>query len=314
MRSLLLHGILILICLTSSQAFGEVTATSEEKPENVKKMDALVEKGVKAFESKRYADAAKYFESAFDANPVDVLLKNAMVAWYKAGNCKESMRVANRMVARVGVNNLSSKVGKEIDTITDCALDEAEEMLDKGRNRDAFALLSSVAATNPAPKQRNRNEKLRLLASEALERDGVVAGSGKGGNQVRKGKANPVYVTPANSGTVEETGFRAAVPFLSFGMMSIGVGASVAGGFLEAAHQKHSPVGIGLMVGGSILFVGGVSFMVYYFITKEDVPPVQTVFRIYTDPKPYEGDGIYAIGVDPIVSRDGAGASLQVVF
>jgi hypothetical protein len=126
------------------------------------RMKELVQQGAGAFSEKRYADAAELFEQAYDAKPVPTLLKNSMVAWYKANDCAKAVHMGARFYrVATDAGKLEAQDQSEVQTVISCSLNLAQQRIDESNFAEAEDLLFTATSAGPTDEQTARIASLR---------------------------------------------------------------------------------------------------------------------------------------------------------
>lgn len=150
------------LCGAITLLFVLITAAPAMAQDDEARMQELVEQAATAFSEKRYADSAQLFEDAHEAQANPTLLKNAMVAWYKAKQCDRAVHAgANFYREARNVGSLEAKDQSEIQTVVSCSLNLAQQRIDEGRFADAEDLLFTATSAGPSDEQTDRIATLR---------------------------------------------------------------------------------------------------------------------------------------------------------
>jgi tetratricopeptide (TPR) repeat protein len=141
---------------------GEISAEEEAARE---KMLGLSEQANQRFQSGDFSGAAEKFEAAYDAFPDPVLLKNQMVARFKADQCDRALPPA-RSFLDSGEASESDKQDVRTVIIT-CELRAAEKHIEAGELDEAAAALSRAERFSPDETQEKKTAELRASLEEA---------------------------------------------------------------------------------------------------------------------------------------------------
>lgn len=130
----------VLVMASSSSALAQDDSRGQ--------MLALTQEGSAAFQEERFEDAALKFERAYEAYPDENLLKNAMVAWFKAGKCDRAIPSGERYI-QVG-KKVTPQDRSDVKTVLmECELKTAQGKLEFGKLDEAEDALDRAQASGP---------------------------------------------------------------------------------------------------------------------------------------------------------------------
>lgn len=84
----------LVMCVLMSCLMCSIPSTSFAQDSKEQRMQSVSDAAMEKFQKSQFDEAAKGFEDAYAIYPQSVLLKNATVAWFSAGQCDEAERTA----------------------------------------------------------------------------------------------------------------------------------------------------------------------------------------------------------------------------
>lgn len=127
--------------------------------------DALNQAGIEAFAQEDYAEAARQFAAAYDADPDPIFRKSEAVAWFKAGRCEEAITAANAFLLQWQGGAAESDEAASV--VANCKVNLAEEAIASRSFELAERLLfeAEAAARDSYTKDRVSTTRVELAKS-----------------------------------------------------------------------------------------------------------------------------------------------------
>ncbi|MEM1348218.1 MAG: hypothetical protein AAGI01_06680 [Myxococcota bacterium] len=143
----------------------------------------MSERAEAAFNAGEHERAAQLFAEAYRISPDRVLIKNEMIAWYKAKRCDEALRTGDEFLRRTPVNPK-----EEVDrldrrdamtVVAKCQIEFAQAAIERDELEEASARLEKAEAQSPLPDDKAAVAMLRARiqtrrAELAVKEEGEV--------------------------------------------------------------------------------------------------------------------------------------------
>ncbi|MFW5968340.1 MAG: hypothetical protein ACOCV2_12520, partial [Persicimonas sp.] len=149
------------------------SADDPDDTDDHRRMLRLNDEGFEAFEEGDFVEAAEKFEKAHEYVPDPNLRKNAAIAWFHAGNCREATRAASFFLVADEMTVADRIEARSV--LGHCRLDDTEEALERGRYRRAQRLVDYVDALETDERVEERLAGVRMaVAEESAGRPGLA--------------------------------------------------------------------------------------------------------------------------------------------
>lgn len=150
--------------------------------ENRDAMVKMSQEAAKLFQEGKFEQAAKRFNDASKESWEPILVKNEMIAWYKAGRCEDAIKAANTYLDRTKSDQIVEQDLQDSHVILfDCHIKAATASLDKGYIDLAEG--SIAEATKYTPKEdASASSRLAGINDRLDKKRAELANKGKEGN------------------------------------------------------------------------------------------------------------------------------------